>query len=61
MTMGTGNGKGWKEFESQKKDGQEGIDNFILVVRLYTQNSCISVANFFTINLSTGCTEDVRA
>ena len=54
---GTGKGKVWKEF---KKDGQEGIDNFVLVVGLYTQDPCISIANFFTINLPTDCTKDVR-
>ena len=58
---GTGNGKGWKGFENQGKNNQEGIDNFVLVVELYNHNSCILVANFFTINLTTGCTEDVRA
>jgi len=30
-------------------------------VRLYNQDSCILVANFFTINLPTGCTVGVRA
>ena len=59
--MGTGNGKGWKRFESQGKDDQGGIDNFVLAVGLYNYDSCILFANFFTINLSTDCTEDVRA
>jgi len=31
------------------------------VVGLYNQDSCISVANFFTINLPSGRTEDARA
>ena len=57
---GSENEKGWKRFKNQGKDNQEGIDNFILVVGLYTQDSCIPVVNFFTINLPTGCTEDVR-
>ena len=46
---------------NQRKDGQERIDNFVLVVGLYDWDSCISVTNFFTINLPTGYTEDVRA
>ena len=58
---GTENEKGWKRFKNQGKDDQERIANFILVVRLYNHDSCILVANFFTINLPTGCTEDVRA
>jgi len=43
------------------KDSKEGIDNFVFVVRLYKHDSCVPVANFFTINLQTGCTENVRA
>ena len=35
-------------------DQKEEIDNSALVVGLYNQDSCISVANFFVINLSTG-------
>ena len=58
---GTENVKGWKRFKNQGKDDQEGIDNFILVIGLYNHSSCIPAANFFTINLMTGCTEDVRA
>ena len=45
----------------QKKDDQDEIDNYALVVGLYIQDPCIQVTNFFTINLQTGCTEDVRA
>ena len=45
----------------ESKDDQEGIDYSALIVGLYNHNSCISVANFFTINLPTDCTEDVRA
>jgi len=59
--MGTGNRKGWKRFKYQGNDDQEGIDNFVLVIGLYKHDSCIPVAIFFTINLSTGSTEDVRA
>jgi len=55
----TGN-EGWKRFKNHGKDDQEEIDNFILIVGLYNHDSCIPVANFFTINLPTGCTEDVR-
>ena len=36
-------------------------DNSALVVGLYNQDSCIPVTNFFTNNLPTGCTKDVRA
>ena len=46
---------------SQRKDDQEEIDNSTFVVGLYNKDSCILVANFFTINLPTGNTEDVRA
>ena len=46
---------------NQKKDDQERKDNSALIVGLYKQDSCIPVANLFTINLSSGCTEDVRA
>ena len=49
-----------ERIRNQRKDDQE-IDNSALVVGLYNQDSCIPVANFFTINLPTGCTEDVRA
>ena len=47
--------------KNQRKDDQEEIDNCTLVVGLYNQDSCIPVANFFTINLLTGSTVDVRA
>ena len=40
---------------------QKEIDNSVLVVGLYNQDSCIPVANFITINLPSGRTEDVRA
>ena len=50
-----------KGIQGSKKDDQEEINNFALVVGLYNQNSCISVANFFIINLPAGCTVDVRA
>ena len=46
---------------NQRKNGQERIDNSALVVGLYNQDSSIPVANFFTINLPSGRTEDVRA
>jgi len=45
----------------ESKDDQEEIDNSVLAVGLYNQDSCIPVTNFCTINLLTGCTEDVRA
>ena len=59
--MGTENEKGWKRFKNQGKDDQEGTNNFVPVVGLYNHNSCVPAVNFFTINLSTGCTKDVRA
>ena len=43
------------------KDDQERIDNYVLVVGLYNRDSCILIVNFFTINLSSGRTENVRA
>ena len=46
---------------NQRKDDQDRIDNSALVVALYNQDLCIPVANFFTINLPYGRTEDVRA
>ena len=52
--------KRWKGLKNQGKDDKEGIDNFVLVVRLYNQDSCIPVANFFTINLPSGRTEDMK-
>ena len=42
-------------------DQKEEIDNSKLVVGLYDQDSCIPAANFFTTNLLSGRTEDVRA
>ena len=41
-------------------DKKEEKDNFALVVGLYNQDSSIPVANFFTINLPSGRTEDVE-
>jgi len=46
---------------NQRKDDQEKIDNSVLVVGMYNQDSCIPVTNFFTINLPSGRTEEVRA
>jgi len=51
----------WKRYGNQRKDDQEEINNYALVVGWYNQDSCIPVANFITISLLTGCTEDVRA
>ena len=53
----TGNEKGWKRFKNQVKGDQERIDNFVLVVGLYSHDLCIPVTNFFTINLPTVCTK----
>jgi len=50
-----------KEIRIQGKDDQERIDNSVLVVGLYNWDPYISIANFFTINLPSGRTEDVRA
>ena len=50
-----------EEIQESRDDDQEGIDNFVLVVGLYNHDSCIPATNSFTINLLTGCTEDVRA
>ena len=52
--------KGWENFKIQRKDYQERIDNSVVVIRLYNQNSCIPFANFIIINLPSRCTEDVR-
>ena len=49
------------EKNKNQKDSPEGIDNFELIVGLYNHDSSTPVVNFFTINLPTGCTEDVRA
>ena len=48
------------EVRNQRKDDQD-IDNSALVVGMYNQDSSIPVANFFTNNLPSGCTEEVRA
>ena len=45
---------------NQRKDDQDRIDNSVLVVGVYNQDSCIPVANFFTINLPSGRTEEVE-
>ena len=50
-----------EEIRNQRKDDQDRIDNSVLVVGLYNQDSCIPVTNFFSINLPSGCTEDARA
>ena len=50
-----------EEIQESRKDDQEGIDNFVLIVGLYNHDSCIPVANFFTINLPTDFTKDMRA
>ena len=49
-----------EEIMNQRKDSQE-IDNSALVVGMYNQDSCIPVANLFTIDLPSGRTEDARA
>ena len=46
---------------NQRKDDQERIDNSVLLVGLYNKDPSIQVANFFTINLPSRRTEDVRA
>ena len=55
------NSEKMKGIRNQRKDDQERIDNSVLVVGLYNRDPCIPVANFFTINLPSGCSEDVRA
>jgi len=45
---------------NQRKDDLE-KDNSAFVVVLYNQDSCIPAANFFTINLLSGRTEDAKA
>ena len=42
-------------------DQKKERDNSALAVGLYNQDLCIPVANFFTINLPSGRTKDVRA
>ena len=49
------------EVRNQRKDDQDRIDNSALVVGMYNQDSCIPVANFFTINLPSGRTEDCES
>jgi len=39
---------------------KKGKDNSALIVKLYNQDSCILVTNFFTIKLPSERTEDVR-
>ena len=48
-----------EEIKNQMKDNQDRIDNSVLVVGVYNQDSCIPVANLFTINLPSGRTEEV--
>ena len=45
---------------NQRKNDQERIDNFVLVVGLCNWDPCNPIANFFIINLSSGRTEDVE-
>ena len=59
--MGTEKMKRWKGYRSQEKKDQERIDNLVLVVGLYNRDLCILVTNFFTINLTSTRTKDVRA
>ena len=49
-----------ERIRNQKKDDQKKINNSVLVVGLYNQDSCIPVTNFFTINLPSERTEDAR-
>ena len=53
--------EGTRNQRNQRKDDQDRIDNSVLVVGLYNRYPYIPVANFFTINLPSGRTEDVRA
>ena len=53
--------KDMERIMNQRKDDQDRIDNSALVVGMYNQDSCIPVANFITINLPSGRTEEVRA
>ena len=52
--------KRWKGLRNQGKNYQEEIENSVLIVGLYNRDLYIPVANFFTINLPSGRTEDVR-
>jgi len=54
-------GKRLKGLRIKEMDQKKEIDNSAHVVGLYNQDSCISVVNFFTINLPSGRTEDGRA
>ena len=54
-------GKRLKGLRIQGMDQKKERDNSALVVGLYNQDSCIPVANFITINLPSGRTEEVRA
>ena len=49
--------------DSRIKEGmiKKEIDNSVLIIGLYNQDSCILVANFFILNLPSRRTEDVRA
>ena len=53
--------KRWKGLKIQGSDDQEGKDNSVLVVGLYNRDPCNPVANFFTIDLPFGRTQDMRA
>ena len=48
-------------FRIQGKDYQERMDNSVVAIEMYSNDSFAIVANFFTINLSIDCTEDMRA
>ena len=50
-----------ERIRNQRKNDQERIDNYVLEVGLYNWGPFIPVANFFTINFLSRCTEDVRA
>ena len=53
--------KRWKGLRNQGRDDQEETDYSVLVGGLYNRNSNNPIAIFFTINLPSGCTKDVRA
>ena len=53
--------KNRRDSEIKEKKIKKKINISALLVGLYNQDLCIQLANFFTINLSTDCTEDVRA
>jgi len=50
-----------EEIQELREGRPRGNSNFALSVGLYNHDSSITVANFFTINLRTGCTKDMRA